>query len=61
MANAELYHPLLEELGMYLPYNHIVNQIIYLEGNEKITCTDCPKYRHLWFKQFNEQKYKSAV
>lgn len=32
MANAELYHPLLEELGMYLPYNHIVNQIIYLEG-----------------------------
>lgn len=36
MANAELYHPLLEELGMYLPYNHIVNQIIYLEGNEKL-------------------------
>lgn len=34
MANAELYHPLLEELGMYLPYNHIVNQIIYLEGND---------------------------
>lgn len=36
MANAELYHPLWEELGMYLPYNHIVNQIIHLEGNEKL-------------------------
>lgn len=21
---------------MYLPYNHIVNQIIYLEGNDKL-------------------------
>ena len=28
IANEELYHPLLEELGMYLPYNHMVNQII---------------------------------
>lgn len=36
MANADLYHPLLEELGMYLPHNHIINQIIYFEGNDKL-------------------------
>lgn len=33
-ANVDLYHPLLEELGVYLPFNHIVNQIIYFEGND---------------------------
>lgn len=32
-AGAELCHPLMEGLGMYLPYNHIVNQVIHLEGN----------------------------
>lgn len=36
MSNSVLYHPLMEELGMYLPYNHIVNQIIYFEGSEKL-------------------------
>ena len=25
-AGSLLYHPMLERLGMYLPYNHIVNQ-----------------------------------
>lgn len=34
MANADLYHPLMESFGVLLPYNHIVNQVIYLEGNE---------------------------
>lgn len=36
MANSDLYYPLLEGLGVYLPYNHIVNQVIYFEGNEKL-------------------------
>lgn len=57
MANAELYHPLFEGLGMYLPYNHIVNQIIYLEGNEKLRT----QIARNMFKQLHEQKYKSAV
>lgn len=36
MSNSDLYHPLLEGLGMYLPYNHIINQVIYFEGNDKL-------------------------
>ena len=35
-AASQLYHPLMEQLGMYLPYNHIVNQVIYFEGNERL-------------------------
>lgn len=35
-AGAQLYHPMMEQLGMYLPYNHIVNQVIHFEGNERL-------------------------
>jgi len=35
-AGSQLYHPMMEQLGMYLPYNHIVNQVIYFEGNGKL-------------------------
>lgn len=36
IANSDLYRPLMENLGMYLPYNHIINQVIYFEGSEKL-------------------------
>lgn len=36
MANSDLYRPLMESLGIYLPYNHIINQVIYFEGNQKL-------------------------
>lgn len=36
MSNASLYYPFMESLGLYLHYNHVVNQIIYFEGNERL-------------------------
>lgn len=35
-AGSLLYHPMLEQLGMYLPYNHIVNQVVFFEGNGRL-------------------------
>ena len=35
-AGSLLYHPMLERLGMYLPYNHIVNQVVFFEGNGRL-------------------------
>lgn len=35
-AGSELFHTPLESLGVYLPCNHIVNQVIFFEGDKKL-------------------------